>query len=307
MEDRRVVILEIIDVLRQHSAPSKRLRQSEILELLPHELTRKSLGQYLLILQEKGLVVKDNGYYWVSPWDGMSLRLLVDAIVWSKQIPKSYVDPLIDKVKAQAGLDEQKQLAAIVDSKKVYHQENEEMLSHLKVCDEAIESGRCLEIEYPTHTDKISPIKCVVNNDIYYVVCFAYRDKIETRRLDKMVKTRVLDEKSLSLEELYKMGYMTQIDDFLSGNIYLISGNREWITIECPKDKETMIRESLGFECQKVKENDYLVQLEFRANSSAIFYWALQYGEHVTVLAPQDLKKRLVDHYLNKLKEYQVV
>ena len=116
---KKLLIMNILDILKRYTDEDHRLSQKEILEILENEYSmkadRRAIKRNLMNLIEFGYNIeysesvrrKKNGeeetlytdWYLVRDFSDAELRLLIDSLLFSKHIPYSQCKELIDKLK----------------------------------------------------------------------------------------------------------------------------------------------------------------------------------------------------------------
>ncbi len=110
-ESKKLALLRIWQILKEHSDYDHPLKQQEIMDLLEKEyditLERKAVKANISLLQEAGIeieTVKDRlanreGVYLESrEFDDSELRLLIDSVLGSKHITAKYSKDLIERL-----------------------------------------------------------------------------------------------------------------------------------------------------------------------------------------------------------------
>jgi hypothetical protein len=105
---KKMTILAILEILREHSGAEHPLRQSEIFEKLRTEYeitaTRKTVRQNLTCLQEAEYPVEyKDGWYYEHEFCEAELNLLVDSLLFCGYVPYAQCRALIEKIKVLGG------------------------------------------------------------------------------------------------------------------------------------------------------------------------------------------------------------
>ena len=171
MQPKKLIIMNILDILKKYTDEDHRLSQKEIAEILETEyemkVDRKAVKRNLMNLIEFGYeieyseavrMVKNkkgeleesvilSDFYLVRDFTDAELRLLADSILFSKHIPYSQCKELIEKIEG---------LSNRYFSSKVRHirnlpenmPQNKELFYTIEVLDEAISKGRQVAFKY---------------------------------------------------------------------------------------------------------------------------------------------------------------
>jgi predicted DNA-binding transcriptional regulator YafY len=90
----------------------------------------------------------------------------------------------------------------------------------------------------------------------------------------------------------------------MAENIYMFNG--ESIKVKMQADK-TIINDIIDWFGSKVtfsNETENTCTVSLKINENAIFFWAMQYGEHVKILEPETLQERIKQSADNMAKKY---
>ncbi len=182
MQPKKLIIMNILDILKKYTDEDHRLSQKDIAEILETKyemkVDRKAVKRNLMNLIEFGyeieyskvtrvvkqkdkdgnekLVPNDilSDFYLVRDFTDAELRLLVDSLLFSKHIPYSQCKELIGKIEG---------LSNRYFSSKVRHirnlpenmPQNRELFYTIEILDEAISKGRQVAFKYNNYgTDK---------------------------------------------------------------------------------------------------------------------------------------------------------
>ena len=103
--NKKMLNMLILDILKEYSDADHRLTQQEIIRLLKSnydmECDRRSVKNNVLYLKELGYEISmDDGYYLVErEFDDAELRMLIDSVLFSKQLTQKQTKDLIEKLR----------------------------------------------------------------------------------------------------------------------------------------------------------------------------------------------------------------
>ena len=211
MQPKKLLIMNILDILKKYTDENHRLSQKEIEEILETEYDmktdRKSVKRNLMNLiefgydieyseslrvyknkqgeEEKSYILSD--FYLNRDFSDSELRLLIDSVLFSKHIPYSQCKELVEKLEG---------LSNIYFKAKVKHicnlpenqPSNSQLFYTIEILDEAISKGLQVKFTYnhydidkKLHPNKnkdgvereyiINPYQIVATNGRYYLVC----------------------------------------------------------------------------------------------------------------------------------------
>lgn len=178
-QPKKLLIINILDILRKYSDEEHRLSQKNIVDILRTEYSmtadRKSVRRNVLELIEFGYnieysetarTVKDaktgeavetyilSDFYLVRDFTDSELRLLIDSLLFSKHIPTGQCMKLAGKLKSLSSKyfeSHVKHISTVSDSLP----RNKQLFYTIEVLDEAIEKGRKVSFTYNSYgTDK---------------------------------------------------------------------------------------------------------------------------------------------------------
>ena len=211
MQPKKLIIMNILDILKKYTDEDHRLSQKEIAEILETEyemkVDRKAIKRNLMNLIEFGYeieyseavrMVKNkkgeleesvilSDFYLVRDFTDAELRLLVDSLLFSKHIPYSQCKELIEKIEGLSNRYFRSKVRHIRNLPENMPQ-NRELFYTIEVLDEAISKGRQVAFKYNNYgTDKkqyprkdsegktreyiVNPYQMVATNGRYYLVC----------------------------------------------------------------------------------------------------------------------------------------
>ncbi len=196
MQPKKLIIMNILAVLRKYSDENHRLSQKKIAELLEKEhdmkVDRKAVKRNLMNLITYGFeiecsettrMVKNphtgemeessilSDFYFVRDFTDAELRLLIDSLLFSKHIPYSQCKELIEKIESLSNkyfLSKVKHICNLPENLP----QNKELFYTIEVLDEAISNGRQVSFKYNRYgTDKkLHPRQSSNGEDRVYII-----------------------------------------------------------------------------------------------------------------------------------------
>lgn len=332
---KKMVTINILNILKKYSDMDHRLTQQNIADILKKEyymdVDRKTIKRNLMNLldldcgidyteisrkDEKGNETSICTDWYIQPeFNDSELRLLIDSLLFSKNIPHAQCKQLIDKLIG---------LSNIYFNRKVNHicnlpenqLENKEVFYTIDVLDEAISQNKKVAFIYNSYgVDKklhprrneeyiVSPYQMVATNGRYYLICnYDKYDDISNYRVDKMTNIRIIDEsrkpiKSLTEGELNLPKHMTE-------HLYMFAGDSIRAKF---KAKIYLVDQLIDWYGKDVKinlVNDEECLVEVTVNREAFYYWSLQYGPHIEVIEPKDMRERVANTVKELWEKYK--
>lgn len=172
MQPKKILIINILDILRKYTDEDHRLSQKEIVDILKTEynmtVERKSIKRNILNLIEFGYEIEYSescrmipnsktgeleesyilsDFYLVRDFSDSELRLLIDGLLFSKHIPYSQCKELVDKL---SGLSNKyfKSRVKHIQTMPDMAPQNKQIFYTIDILDEAISKSRQVAFTY---------------------------------------------------------------------------------------------------------------------------------------------------------------
>lgn len=337
---KKMIIVNIIDILKKYTDADHTLTQAEIMDILKKEymmdVDRKTIKRNLMNLLDMGLDIeyteiskmvpnKKTGeleetsfctdWYMTREFSDSELRLLIDSLLFSKNIPYNQCRELIEKLKG---------LSNVYFDKKVRHicnlpdnqPRNKEVFYTIDILDEAISLNKKVSFTYNSYgTDKklhprreepyiINPYQMVATNGKYYLICnYDKYDNVVNYRIDKITNIRILDQKRKGVEELIEGE--VNLPKHMAEHIYMFAGE----TIRAKFKAKNYIIDQLidwyGKDVDIRTESDDECMVTVNVNKNAFYCWAMQYGMHIEVIEPMDVREMVIDSVKKIISKYE--
>lgn len=255
------------------------------------------------------------------------LRLIIDSILFSKQIPAYQREDLIKRIERLASEHFDSRIGHI----KTLSGDgpiNYELFDTIEVLNRAMDESKKVSFYYDDYTvDKgsrlvlearkdsegrnreyiINPYQMVAANGRYYLVCNHDRyDNVSHYRLDRISDIEILHESRKSMKEVEELEHGLNLPKHMAEHIYMFSGESVHVRL---RFKKRIINEFVDwFGKTDIKYTDQTedeVTANVKVNRMAIRKWALQYGLHVRVLSPQSLVDEVKEDIGKAMKNYE--
>lgn len=333
---KKMIIINILDILKKYSDMDHRLTQQDIVELLKKDyymdVDRKTVKRNLVNLLELDCGIdyteitrKDEkgnetsictDWYMVREFDDSELRLLIDSLLFSKNIPYTQCKKLINKLVG---------LSNIYFNKKVNHicnlpdnqPRNKELFYTIDMLDEAISQNKKVAFIYNSYgPDKklhpkreteyiINPYQMVATNGRYYLICnYDKYDTLVNYRIDRITNIRILDEarkpiKNLADGELNLPKHMAE-------HVYMYAGESIRAKFKAKNYLIDQVVDWFGVDANisPIDEDECMVTVQ--VNREAFFCWAMQYSIHTEVVEPADMRERVIEAIKALNQKYKV-
>ena len=192
---KRMLNFLILDILKEYSDEDHHLTQQEILRLLKLkydvECDRRSVKNNVEALKTFGYDINmEDGYCLLErDFDESELRLLIDSVLFSKNISQSVAQSLISRLKEQGNCYFRAKVPHIYNLPEMRYADNTQVMYNLDVLNTAIAENKKVSFVYNSYgTDfklhpkrkeryVVNPYQLVANNGWYYLVancCLAH-------------------------------------------------------------------------------------------------------------------------------------
>ncbi len=322
---KKMIIINILDILKRYSDENHRLSQKEIAQILADEyntkVERKTIKRNIMNLIEFGYDIeysetiryvtnKDgvkeessilSDFYLVHEFADIELRLLVDSLLFNRYLPASQCKDLIKKLENLSSENFKSRVKHIKNLPDNMPRNNEIFFT-LEMLDEAIEKGRKVAFTYNEYgTDKklhprkdepyiINPYQMVAVNDKYYLICNVDKyDNLANFRVDRITEIKILSEKVKSKKLVHGLEHGLNLPKHMAEHIYMFSGESIRVTFRAKKYLLSEIFDWFGKDISFLDETEDEVTCSVYVNEKAMRKWALQYALHIKVLSPQSM------------------
>ncbi len=347
MEDsqpKKLLILNILDILSRYSDADHKLSQKDIVDLLKEKYgmtaERKSVKRNLLNLIEFGYSLNSeeserinaqgevetlqSQWYMDRTFSDAELRLMVDSLLFSKHIPNKQRKELIKKIEGLSSVyfsSKAHQISLLADNTP----ENKELFYNIEILDEAIRERKQVSFLYNEfgldkklhpRTDKsgktrvyvVNPYQMAITNGRYYLICnYDKYDNMANYRIDRITKIKKLDSKVKPLQELAGFEDGLDLPKHMAEHIYMFTGKSERISFRAKRYILSDLFDWFGADMRFSDETADEVTVSVNVNLDAMRKWALQYALHVRVLSPLSLYENVKADIAKASENYQSV
>ena len=327
--NKKMLNMLILDILEEYSDANHRLTQQEIIRLLKAnydmECDRRSVKNNILYLNELlgDVIDMEDGYYLAErEFEDAELRMLIDSVLFSKNLTQKQAKDLIEKLRAKGNKYFPAKVTHISNLPEMHHADNKQFMYALDTVNDAIAEKKKISFVYNTYgTDfrlhprrdgmryVVNPYQMVANNGKFYLIGnYDKYDNVSHYRLDKMTDVQILDEKVKPQKEIrdFKNGF--SLPKHMAEHIYMFSGESERVKLLAPATMMDELIDWLGkdFTVRKTDDEDE-IEITLNCNVDSMFYWALQYGPYVEILEPIDLRNRIAKAVRDMADKYKEV
>lgn len=346
-QPKKLLIVCILEILRKHSDAEHRLSQEDILGILEKEydvfVDRRAIKRNIVDLIDFGYDIeysesiritrdKKTGelvenivmtdFYIIHEFTDGELRLLIDSLLFSKNIPYEQCVDLVDKL---AGLSNRyfsagiKHIARLANDKT----DNKQLFLNIELINEAINCGKKISFKYAEYgIDKkehlrtradgsvreyiISPYQMAAKDGKYYLICNYDRFcDISNYRVDRIREIRLLEESVRPFESLKGAnGQRLNLVQYMQEHVYMYASEALRVNFLAAKGLISDIIETFGKDVI-IKDNDNEnVMVSVMTNEMSMVHFAKSMAPNVVVLSPQSIVDKIKNDFQNTLKKY---
>ena len=323
IEPKKLALIRILQILRQHSDIEHPIKHEKIVELLESEyglaIERKAIGRNISLLKEASFEIettKKGSYLAERTFEDSELKLLIDGVLSSKHITPKQSKELIEKLCAQSNKYFKKHVKNIYSVQDWNKTENVAVFYNIDIIDEAIELNKQIKFCYNkygadkkmhhTATHSVSPYQMILHNQRYYLM--GYNEKwqhIQYYRMDRITNIEQLDVIRTPLKSI--KGYEHGIDykRFSSSMPYMFFDEPQVIEFLADGWAIDQIIDWFGTDIRIEEKADGQFLVSLKASINAMEYWAMQYLNAVEILSPIDLRERIKNNVQKANEKYK--
>ena len=333
-QPKKLLILNILDILWKDSDQDHRLTQREIGEILRTRYgmaaDRKAIKRNLMDLVEFGFDIEyrevprggageeeENtiltDFYLVRPFTEGELRLLIDGLLFSRHLPHRQCRELVEKLEG---------LSSRYFRSRVRHitrmpgeqEDNQQLFLNIELLDEAIEKRQKAAFHYLEYgTDKkvhsrtrsdgsvreyvASPYQMAARDGNYYLVCRREGyGGLANYRLDRICDLKILEEPSESFTSPEERGGQPlDLAAYMREHIYMYAGGSCHAKLWVNRSLISSVIDLFGKDVVFSREDAEGVVVSVYANEMSIEQFAKSYAPNTAVLEPPELRKKVGD------------
>jgi predicted DNA-binding transcriptional regulator YafY len=339
---KKLLIMNILDILETHTDENHTLTQKEIVEILESKydmaVDRKAVKRNLLNLIDLGYnieyteAVRINkkgeeeslytDWYMERAFSDSELRLLIDSLLFSKHIPHSQCKELIEKL---SGLSNKyfKSRVNYISMISSDMPENKQLFYTIDVLDEAMTGGKQVSFYYNEYgSDKvmhprknnegkireyiINPYQIAATNGRYYLICNLdkYND-VSNYRVDRITNIAMLDTPVKPMGQVKGLENGLNLPKHMAEHLYMFTGESAPVTFRAKKYLITDLLDWFGKDIHFLDENEDETTARVMVNLDAMRKWALQYALHIKILTPKKLVEAVREDVMRAAEIYK--
>ena len=326
MNDKKMALIYILEILKEHSDKNHCLTQADIIQKLESIydvcLERKTISTHIQLLIDCGyniINIPKKGYYLGNrDLNETQIKFLIDAVYSSKMITGEDAKEISKKLYSNLSKYEQKDFSYIHKSTDINRTSNIDLFKNIEIINEAIETNKKISFQYLQYDKNgnltevkngkryyVSPYYLVNNSSKYYLLCsFDYFDNHTIYRIDLMKDVQINNHDRRNIENVPTLGSNFSISKYINDHVYMFGGKVIHARVELLDNIAiTYVKDWFGSNSTIMEINGKLYA-SIKSDDNAFFYWVLQYMKHIKVIEPDYMVKKVVSTLEETLKHY---
>lgn len=325
-ETKKMLNILIYEILRKYSDDEHHLTQQEIIRKLKSDygvesIDRRTVRNNVQSLVDMGFEVenesKDGYYIYAREFEDAELRMLIDSVLFSKTLSDSAAKKLIEKLKGFGNIYFDAKVSHVKPTPLLHRTDNKSVFYSVNAINDAMDQKKKIAfrynrygIDYKMHDVGkdyiVNPYQMVASNGQYYLLGNVDKyDNVTYFRIDKMTKVEILDEKIKPQRDVEGIGDHLDLPKHMAEHIYMLYGDSVNAHIKTTVDMMDALVDWFGKDFTIIETKGDNIVISVKCNERALFFWALQYGPYVEVIAPKSLRNMLRDAITNMSKKYE--
>ena len=326
---QKLKIMYVRDFLLENTDPKHPVTVKEIIDDLydSHGIVagRKSIYNDLRLLgTEKpdeedtledvyGLdIVKKKDRYYIRnrEFSLQEIKLLVDMVESSSNIPESMADSLNDKLKNQLSVHSRKHLERHIDIRNQVKELNEEFQKNADAVFEAIKQDKVLNFKYFKYNVEkkkelkhnglvhvVSPFALVWADQNYYMLGYNHKEnEIRAFRVDRMTGVTLTDEPRKGKKEFDKLTD-GNLSAYINKLFHMFIGDLKHVTMRFDERLADTVVDRFGEDVMMHPDGKGCFSVTAEVAVSPQFYgWLAGFGSMAELVAPQSVRTGMKEH-----------
>jgi len=314
LENKKLALLRILQILQKHSDFQHPLTQEKIAEYLDADygivIERKAISRNIALLRDAGFEIgqcRDGCFLESREFEDTELKLLVDSVLCNQNITVSHSAQLIKKICKLSNKYFRSHVKNVHTVKDWIKSDNSALFYNIEVIDRAINEGKQVQYDYNKYGidkklhkssfQRATPYQLILHNQRYYLMGYSeYWGNMIFHRLDRISNIKLYDAPGYPLRKI--PGYEAGIDyKRLSTTMpYLHSDKPERVEMLADAWVIDQVVDWFGKDLAVRKTDDpEKIIISLWANPYAMSLWALQYVNYIEVISPEHLRNKIRD------------
>ena len=340
-QPKKMVIFNILEILKKYSDSDHRFTQLDIIEYLKKDygmnVDRKTVLRNINDLIDEGEDIDyeetDRGkgknkntirsnFYIHSNFEDSELRLLIDGLLFSKYIPHRQCKELINKIENEGNYyfkSRVKHIALPEENISV----NKDLFYNIDIIDEAISKNIKIEFNYLSYgidkkpyirkdedgSDRIYKVSCVqmvATNNHYYLVCTDGKHQgVANYRVDRIINIKLTKEKGTDKKEVEHLRSTFNLPKHMMEHLYMYGSESGNVVFEFDSKILNDVIDWFGNNIDFRDLKNGKVEAKTNVILDSMKFWALQYAEYVKVTSPKSLVDSIKKVLNESIKKYK--
>lgn len=338
IQPKKMVIINILEILKRYSDENHKLSQKDIIELLERDymmtINRRTVKRNLLNLLDSGynleytesVRINQHGeeeitytdWYLERNFTDAELHLIIDSLLFSRHINDKNCGKLIQKISGLSNIYF-KSRAECIHPLSPRGINVQELFYNIEVLNEAISKGKQVLFHYEEYGKDLklhhrrnhknepkeylmNPYQMVTANSRYYLICNMDKyDDIAHYRVDWIRDIKLLETKAKPMNRLKGLENGLNLPRHMAEHIYMFTGDTIPITFRVDKIVWNQVVDWFQ-DITVLDETEHTYTARVKVNERAMHHWAIQYGEYVEVIKPERLRQDVIET-VDKIKE----
>lgn len=322
LEPKKLALIRILQIFEKYSDYDHPLTQEDIARHLEQEygiaIERKAISRNISLLKEAGIDIESRragSYLDGRRFEDSELRMLIDGVLCSKYITAKHSADLIDRLCGLSNQYFRSHVKNIYSVNEWCKTENQALFYNIEIIDDAIEQGKQITFDYNKYgLDKklhksafhtASPYQLLLHNQRYYLMARnEYWKDVVFYRLDRITNIRLTDQPLTPLQTV--KGYEAGVDykELATGLPYMFNDKPQPVEMIAEGYIIDQVIDWFGTDIRLQQLDDGRVRVSLKASLQAMEHWAMQYINHVEVIAPVELRERIRENLKRGVEKY---
>lgn len=355
--DESILVFNLLEILQKHTDENHKINQTQIQKILDDEygrsVVRKTIKENMeriiwhyenssrkkvnYKIQKRNYTNKKTNevetyetytdFHYLHKFSHGELRLIIDSILFSKQIPSGQREQLIGKLENLSSKHFNSRMGHI-QTFSSDGPRNHELFVTIENLDEAISTRKQVSFHYNKyHVDEqsnlvfipqtnrdgivreyiMNPYQIVTANGHYYLICNNDKyNNLSHYRLDRITNIRVLDTARKPIRKVEGQENGLNLPKHMAEHIYMFRGESVSVKLKFPKPLLSDFVDWFGTDhIDFVAQTEGELTARVRVNKMAMRKWALQYATNVRVLSPESLVDEIREDIRRALENYE--
>lgn len=320
---KKLLPMLILEILKEHTDEQHRLTQQEIINNLWTQYgvkcDRRSVHNNLESLKDMGydIFTSRKCYLAERDFDDAELRMLIDSVLFSKNLSKAQSKRLIEKLTGLGNKYFKDKIPHVSNLPALFHSDNKQVMITLNTLNDAIKAEKKVSFVYNTYgTDFklhpkreepyiVSPYQMVENNGRYYLIGnYDKYNNLSHYRIDRITSVEILPKQAKSQKQIKDFTADWNLPKHMTEHIYMFGGESVIVKLRAETNLMDELIDWFGKDFRITEETDSQMTVILKCNEQAMKYWALQYGNSVEILEPSSLRKSVANIVSGMYKKY---